>query len=1343
MAIKLGTTGNDTITGTAGWDTLYGLAGDDILVGGTGNDILSGGDGNDTLSGGAGADSLNGGAGADIFKYASFDDVNGDKIIDLTAEDSIDLSAIANAKFIGNAQFNGVAGEIRSYSYYPDSSSFYTYPPYSYIIIDSNGDAQGDITLTFNGGFNFTETVAGSKILKIAANQTLTGTDNAETLTGGVGNDTLLGLAGNDTLNGGEGNDSLSGGDGNDTLTGGVGFDTLTGGNGSDIFRYTDTADFSPNAGSDYFIGPGISHGDTITDFGHDSGDQLFFAFQGFSFIGAGVFTGTPGQYNVSGDFLQFDFDGDKTVDTNIYLPNLSAARIALAETSPGSNRLIITPNKTLIGTAGNDNLLGGNGYDNLSGNAGNDYLSGGAYADTLNGGDGNDTLVGGLGADTLTGGAGNDTFTYTSLADMSTNNGYSVNSETITDLTVGDTIDLSALTGLSFVGIGKDFSGAAKQIRIFNADTDTLLQIDNDGNKVADYTIDIKGNLNIEKAPIGTLLFQVAANKMLSGTTGNDTLTGANGNDFLSGNSGDDTLIGGYGTDKLLGGAGNDTLIGGLGMDTLTGGAGNDSFKYGSLAEFGLSSAYNGDTITDFTVGDQIDLSAIAGLSFVGVDKGFSGVANQVQANYSSQSISLQIDTNGDKSADYTLVLQGNGVLEETAKSSLIFQLAANKVLNGGTGNDALISGNGTDILNGNAGNDYLASGGSADTLDGGDGNDTLVGGQGADIMTGGAGNDVFKYFSLTEWGDTITDFSVGDQINLSAIAGLTFAGVGKNFTGVANQIAITNDYNYGTYFQVDTNGDQQSDYSLHLSSDLTIEETTPGSRIYQVAANKSLAGTTGNDTLTGSNGNDTLNGLAGNDILIGGYGTDTLSGGYGNDTLTGGFGADTLTGGAGNDTFKYSSLAEIGHNNYYNHTYYGPGDTLTDLAVGDRIDLSLIAGLNFAGVGNGFSGVANQIACLNGSIGVDTNGDNFADYELTIPDNLTIEETAPGSSIFQVAANKASNGTTGDDTLTGGNGNDHLSGNSGNDSISGGYGTDMLNGGDGNDTLSGGLGIDTLTGGAGNDIFQYTSAEEIGNKGNYNYSGGDTITDLSAGDTIDMSAIAGLTFAGLGKGFTGVANQLIITNNTNTNTTQLAIDTDGNRTVDYSLNITGNLTIEETAPSSNIYHVISNQILNGTVGNDILTGGDGNDTLNSNVGNDILNGGYGADALNGGDGNDTLNGGLGADSLTGGAGNDVFKFSSLDELGNAISDATQKTIVDFTAGDKIDLSGADADTTTSGNQAFTFHGNSSYFTGVAGELVQNGAGINGDVDGDYFSDFVIHLSGQIPNLTAADFIL
>ena len=115
MAIKSGTANNNTVTGTAGWDTLYGLAGNDTLNGGTGRDILSGGDGNDILIGGAGPDSLHGGVGNDTFKYLAFKHADGDRIIDFSAADRIDFSAIAAAgrHFIGNAQFKGVAGEIR------------------------------------------------------------------------------------------------------------------------------------------------------------------------------------------------------------------------------------------------------------------------------------------------------------------------------------------------------------------------------------------------------------------------------------------------------------------------------------------------------------------------------------------------------------------------------------------------------------------------------------------------------------------------------------------------------------------------------------------------------------------------------------------------------------------------------------------------------------------------------------------------------------------------------------------------------------------------------------------------------------------------------------------------------------------------------------------------------------------------------------------------------------------------------------------------------------------------------------------------------------------------------
>jgi Tol biopolymer transport system component len=74
---------------------------------------------------------------------------------------------------------------------------------------------------------------------------------------------------------------------------------------------------------------------------------------------------------------------------------------------------------------------------------------------------------------------------------------------------------------------------------------------------------------------------------------------------------------------------------------------------------------------------------------------------------------------------------------------------------------------------------------------------------------------------------------------------------------------------------------------------------------------------------------------------------------------------------------------------------------------------------------------------------------------------------------------------------------------------------------------------------------------------------------------------------------------------------------------------------------------------VINGTDGNDNLTGTSGSDIINGSEGDDLLTGLRASDVLNGGDGNDilsggkgfdTLNGGLGNDNLVGGAGNDVF---------------------------------------------------------------------------------------------------
>ena len=69
---------------------------------------------------------------------------------------------------------------------------------------------------------------------------------------------------------------------------------------------------------------------------------------------------------------------------------------------------------------------------------------------------------------------------------------------------------------------------------------------------------------------------------------------------------------------------------------------------------------------------------------------------------------------------------------------------------------------------------------------------------------------------------------------------------------------------------------------------------------------------------------------------------------------------------------------------------------------------------------------------------------------------------------------------------------------------------------------------------------------------------------------------------------------------------------------------------------------------IINGTSGNDSLTGTFWFDQIYGYEGNDTLNGGTYNDDLYGGDGDDRLIGGYHNDNLYGGNGNDTFVFSS-----------------------------------------------------------------------------------------------
>jgi hypothetical protein len=126
-------------------------------------------------------------------------------------------------------------------------------------------------------------------------------------------------------------------------------------------------------------------------------------------------------------------------------------------------------------------------------------------------------------------------------------------------------------------------------------------------------------------------------------------------------------------------------------------------------------------------------------------------------------------------------------------------------------------------------------------------------------------------------------------------------------------------------------------------------------------------------------------------------------------------------------------------------------------------------------------------------------------------------------------------------------------------------------------------------------------------------------------------------------------------------------------------------------------------------------------------------------SNTLFGTSGHDSINGNGSKDVLWGKAGDDTFVFDTT-------SEANGDTIGDFVhGGDKIDLSGIDANTRVSGNQAFTFIGAQSFHK-VAGELKVYESGGNtymaGDVNGDGRTDFTIKALGS-HTFTNTDFLL
>jgi hypothetical protein len=242
---------------------------------------------------------------------------------------------------------------------------------------------------------------------------------------------------------------------------------------------------------------------------------------------------------------------------------------------------------------------------------------------------------------------------------------------------------------------------------------------------------------------------------------------------------------------------------------------------------------------------------------------------------------------------------------------------------------------------------------------------------------------------------------------------------------------------------------------------------------------------------------------------------------------------------------------------------------------------------------------------------------------------------DSADASAVTNSVSLKLAGGS-GNDILTGGALNDTLSGGLGDDDLDGGSGTDFLTiSQDGHLTITTtqtfGQGTDTfanieqalLEGGSRNNRLDASLATIpvtlLGQSGNDTLLGGSAADVLDGGDGIDFAEVFGSNIVLTDTSAPGAGAETLIA----LEGLQLVASARGS-----NIDASG--------------YTLGPVLIIGSSGNDILKGGSGNDTILAGAGRDSINGGSGADFIAGRQGNDVITGDAGNDTIFGGGGND-----------------------------------------------------------------------------------------------------